>query len=57
MLTYQYSFHTNLSSYQDTSKSNAIFGILGRNAAVVFGRIGQNILNIFRERERYAKSK
>lgn len=50
MLTYQYSFHTNLSSYQDTSKSNAIFGIMGRNAAVVLERIGKNLISILKER-------
>jgi glutathione S-transferase len=57
MLTYQYTFHTNISSYQDTSKSNAIFGILGRNGLEVASRVASNLVSIVKERERYASSK
>jgi hypothetical protein len=56
-LTYQYSFHTNLSSYLDTSRNYNVFGILGRNGALIFSRIGKNLINIIRESERYGKSK
>jgi hypothetical protein len=56
-LTYQYSFHTNLSSYQDTSRNYNVFGILRRNASLVLSRMGRNLVSIAREPERYAKSK
>jgi hypothetical protein len=56
-LTYQYTFHTSLSSYQDTSRSYNIFGILGRNGALVLSRIARNLVSIAKEPERYAKSK
>lgn len=57
MLTYQYSFHTNLSSYLDTSKSSNIYGIIGRNGAVIASRVVKNLMNIMKEGERYRNSK
>lgn len=48
-LTYQYTFHTNLSSYQDTSRNYNVFGILGRNGALIASRIAKNLVSIARE--------
>jgi hypothetical protein len=56
-LTYQYSFHTNLSSYQDTSRNYNVFGILARNATLVLSRITNNLLSIARDPQRYGRSK
>jgi hypothetical protein len=57
MLTYQYTFHTNISSYQDTNKDNTIFSIIGRNTAVLLPRIFRNLSSIAKEPERYRGSK
>jgi hypothetical protein len=57
MLTYQYSFHTNLSSYENTSKDNYIFGIIGRNSLAILPRIARNLSNIWKEPARYRESK
>lgn len=57
MLTYQYTFHSNISSYQDTTRSTAMLGIIGRNGLAITSRIASNMVNIIKERERYSKSK
>jgi hypothetical protein len=56
-LTYQYSFHTNLSSYADTSRNYNVFGILARNFAIIGSRVARNLVSIAREPERYHGSK
>lgn len=56
-LTFQYTFHTNLSSYADTSRNYRIFGILGRNFALIAKRVAANLISIAREPERYHSSK
>lgn len=56
-LTYQYTFHTNFSSYLDTSRNYNVFGILGRNGRLVVSRIIKNLQNIALHSERYSKSK
>ena len=57
MLTYQYSFHTNQSSYTDAGKDNTIYNILGRNTMVILPRMLTNLVSIFRENHRYSNSK
>lgn len=52
-LTIQYSFHTNHSSYIDTTRSNIIYGILGRNAAIITSKIFKNLIKIVKENKRY----
>ncbi len=56
-LVFQYSFHTNFSSYQDTSRSYNIFGILGRNGVIIGSRVIQNLINIYKDPQRYRQSK
>lgn len=48
-LTFQYTFHTNLSSYADTSRNYRIFSILGRNFALIAKRVAANLVSIARE--------
>ena len=57
LLTYQYTFHTNISSYQEITRDTFIFSILRKNAKLVGKRVFQNLANIWRERERYNTSK
>ena len=57
LLTFQYSFHTNLSSYADTNRDNAIFRILARNGTLVASRVASNLVSIVKESERYTESK
>ena len=56
-LTFQYTFHTNLSSYADTSRNYRIFGILGRNLTLVTKRVAANLISIAKDPQRYHSSK
>lgn len=56
-LTFQSLFHTSLSSYEDTSRSYSIFGILGRNFSAITAKTIGNIRNILKEPQRYQNSK
>jgi hypothetical protein len=56
LLTYQYSFHTNLSSYTDSRNYN-ILGILGRNAKTLLSRTTRNLFNIIFNFARYQNSR
>ena len=57
LLTYQYSFHTNTSSYQEITRDTFIFSIMRKNAKLVGKRVFSNLASIWREKERYNTSK
>lgn len=56
-LTFQSLFHTSLSSYEDTSRSYSIFGILGRNFSAIAAQTFSNIASILKDPQRYQNSK
>ena len=56
-LTFQYSFHTNLTSYQHNMINYSLIGIFYRNIFLCLGRTFKNLINIFKNKEQYLGSK
>lgn len=50
LLTWQYTFHTNISSYEDTSGGYILLSVIGRNAWRVLSRSASNLANIAKNR-------